>query len=371
MKKLGREVLFLRTNQENQRNGEGAFLRLKNGSIMYAYTEFRDSWADEAGACISAYFSYDEGETWADKRMIVDKMEKDSNIMSVSLLRMKNGDIGILYLSNTDLDGVRCCSPTFRRSSDEGITWTLPEKCLEENNRFIVNNDRMIRLKNGRILVPAAVHDPRKQIHKDTAPGEICFLASDDDGYTWKRLSALVQSPFHDEFRLQEPGIYEYEDGGIWLWTRTHYGCQMQAFSEDCGETWTKIEPNLFFTSPASPMQVKKAGIYTLAVFNPIPCYTTRDQAENNWGRSPLICAVSTNDGKGKSEESFDRIFYIEEDRSNGYCYPAIFEGKDYFLVAYYHSENTGICVKAAKIVKVYFSEIEELERTANAMQPS
>ena len=204
-----------------------------------------------------------------------------------------------------------------------------------------------------------------------TAPGEICFIVSDDDGFNWKKLPVLVTSPFDDEYRLQEPGIYEHEDGTVWLWTRTHYGFQMEAFSCDNCESWTKAQPNTFFTSPASPMSVKKADKYTLAVFNPIPYYTTRGENENNWGRSPLICAVSTTDGKGKSIESFDRVFFIEDDLNSGYCYTTIFEGDDYFLAGYYHSEGTDICVRATKIVKIYYSEIEKLPRKENSTQPS
>ena len=34
MKKIGREVLFLNSKENNPRNGEGTFLRLKNGNIV-------------------------------------------------------------------------------------------------------------------------------------------------------------------------------------------------------------------------------------------------------------------------------------------------------------------------------------------------
>ena len=49
MKKIGREVAFLATSEKNPRNGEGSFLRLSDGRIMYAYTEYYgDSWEDHA-----------------------------------------------------------------------------------------------------------------------------------------------------------------------------------------------------------------------------------------------------------------------------------------------------------------------------------
>jgi hypothetical protein len=100
---------------------------------------------------------------------------------------------------------------------------------------------------------------------------------------------------------------------------------------------------------------VKDAGRCTLAVFNPIPRYTTRPESEP-WGRTPLVCAVSHDRGKTFSKEG---IYAIEEDLSNGYCYPALLEGPNCFLLAYYHSNGTGICLNSCKIVKVSLDELQ------------
>ena len=56
-----------------------------------------------------------------------------------------------------------------------------------------------------------------------------------------------------------------------------------------------------------------------------------------------------------------ERMFYIEDDRKNGYCYPAIIEGKDYFLLAYYHSNNSGVCLNSTKMVRIDYDEIKAL----------
>jgi hypothetical protein len=159
---------------------------------------------------------------------------------------------------------------------------------------------------------------------------------------------------------LQEPGLYQHEDGILWLWCRTAYGCQYMACSKDEGETWSPIEPALFFTSPPSPLSVKKAGDYTVAIFNPVPNFCGRDKEKSPWGRSPLVCAVSTDDGKFHDEKSFDRMFYLEDDLNDSYCYPAMFAGEDYFLTAYYHSNGSGWCLNSTKIKKIEFSELAE-----------
>ena len=357
MKKVGREVLFLDTKENNPRNGEGGFIRLKNGAIMLGYTEyFGDSWADHASARLVCMTSYDEGETWTDKKVLVEKPEESKNVMSLSFLRMNNGDIGAFYI-HKNLDGTD--KILFIRSGDEGETWSEPISCmdcLEEQDYYVLNNDRVLKLQNGRIIFAASRHsifDDRF----DFAPGEVFFFVSDDDGYTWKRTSARLCCPFEDEPNgYQEPGLYQFEDGKLWCYIRSALGCQMRSYSEDNGETWTQPSLHKFFTSPLSPMLVKDVGDYTVAIFNPSPHYILKSETEP-WGRTPYVCAVSTDKGQTFTKE---KLFYIEDDLTNGYCYPAIIEGDDYFLVAYYHSNNTGVCLNSLKVVKIMYSEIED-----------
>ena len=101
-------------------------------------------------------------------------------------------------------------------------------------------------------------------------------------------------------------------------------------------------------------MLVRDCGKYTVAVFNPDPEHLLRDESEP-WGRTPYVIAVSTDRGKTFCKEN---VFYLEDDRRNGYCYPAITETPDGFLVAYYHSNGTDVCLNSTKIVKVEYSEI-------------
>ena len=353
MKKIGREVLFLKAGDGNPRNGEGAFIRLRDGRILYAFTEFTgDSWEDHCSARIGGIFSCDEGETWQGRCILLSADEGASNFMSVSFLRMENGDVGMFYLRKDKETGT--CKLYLVRSADEGKTWESPVCCLEEDGYFVVNNDRVIRLQNGRLLVPAAQHAILKK-WEAYGKGELNFFASDDDGRTWsKLLCENIHIPAEEKSTtgLQEPGVIQLENGAIWAWIRTGFGCQYECFSNDGGASWSTPAPSEFFTSPASPMQVKRVGAHTAAVFNPIPNYTTRGMGAS-WGRTPLVCAVSKDGGN-----TFGSMFYLEDDPKNGYCYPAIFEGEGYFLVAYYHSDNSGTCLFSNKIVKVLFEEL-------------
>ena len=101
-------------------------------------------------------------------------------------------------------------------------------------------------------------------------------------------------------------------------------------------------------------MHVKDCGALTVAAFNPVPEHLLREDYEP-WGRTPYVLAVSTDRGESFKKEN---VFYLEDDLTNGYCYPAIIECADGFLVAYYHSNGTGIPLNSTKIIKVKYNEI-------------
>ena len=356
MEKIGRQVFFIPAEGNNTRNGEGSFIRLKSGAILFGYTEFIDNnREDEAHAVISAFTSYDEGETWGEKRVLFQKHENALNIMSLSFLRMNNGDIGAFYIEK-NTDGTD--KLLFTRSSDEAVSWSEPVNCLDcisQQDYYVLNNDRVIKLQNGRIIFAAARHS----IYNATADfpaGEVCFFYSDDDGVSWSKAEQELKCPFpKDPLGFQEPGLFDMEDGTIWCYIRTGLGFQFQSFSKDNGETWSSPEPNTFFSSPSSPMLVKSFKDLTLAVFNPVPEHILREDDEEFWGRTPYTLAVSHDNGKTFSREN---LFFIEDDLNNGYCYPAIIEGESYCLVAYYHSNNTDCCLNSTKIIKINYNDL-------------
>ncbi len=355
MKKIGKQTHFLGTSQFNPRNGEGSFIRLKNGTIMFGFTEFfGDDWEDDTVARISYILSSDEGETWSEKKILFEKPTDSKNIMSLSFVRMNNGDIGAFYIVK-NLDGTDKIVLT--RSADEGETWSEPLSCMEclkEQDYYVLNNDRVLRLSNGRIIFSVARHTVI-DAPKDFMPGEICFFISDDDGKSWYKTDTEFKCPFPDNpDGYEEPGLYELPDGRLWCYIRTSLGFQFECFSSDNGISWSTPQPNLFFSSACSPMLIKDCGKYTVAIFNPVPEHILRKDSEV-WGRTPFVAAVSLDRGTTFKKE---HIFYLEDDLDNGYCYPGIFSGEDYLLAAYYHSNGTDVCLNSTKIVKVKYDEI-------------
>ena len=360
--KIGRQVAFLETDDIFVRKGEGAFLGLKDGSIIHAYTEYCGGDVHDHGNAHIAYVrSTDRGETWTYEGVLLEKGEGAINIMSVSFLRLPSDEILIFYMKKTARAGSIDCLPYVRSSFDEGKTWG-PERCCMNpaEGYFILNNDRVIRLQSGRILfaMGTRARAPFQNYGETTT-----FVASDDDGKTWQKLPQENRMPFENIHGFEEPGLYQHENGKIWGYTRTDIGCQFMFESTDDGASWSTPTPSTFFTGARSPMLAKKVcGKYTVAIFNPIQLYTGRNLGGIR-GRAPYVMAVSTDDGTIKGVQSFSRLFFLEDDMDNDYCYPAIYDGGDYFLVAYYHSNGRQRPLNCLKIVKILPEELQTPSR--------
>ena len=103
-KNAGHVVMDMRADKVYTRHSEGAFLRMNDGSILYAYSRFKGfsqgnvpknvAPQDVAPCDIVALRSYDEGETWTEPEVLLHAEDFGThNIMSVSLLRMERPHI--------------------------------------------------------------------------------------------------------------------------------------------------------------------------------------------------------------------------------------------------------------------------------------
>lgn len=315
-------ALQLNPGPDNPRNSEGDFITLKDGRILFIYSHYTGtSTSDHAPAYLAGRYSSDGGKTWSQTdRLIVDR-EGDMNVMSVSLLRLNDGTIGLWYLKkNSETD----CKPLLRISRDEGETWSAPIACItDKNGYFVLNNNRVIQLKNGRLLMAVALH--RSENGKWSAKATLYSYFSDDNGKTWKSGTAV---PNDTDIITQEPGVIELKDGRVMMFIRASGGKQQLSFSSDKGETWSHIEESNIYSpiSPASIARIPKTGDLLLV-------WNNNKKTEAGWHggvRTPLTIAVSKDEGK-----TWQHIKNIEADPDGWYCYIAIHFTKKEVLLGY------------------------------------
>ena len=302
-----RRTLDLPPGPGNPRNSEGSFLPLRDGRIMFAYSRFcGESKSDHAAADIAARYSRDNGATWSGEDEIIVRNQGGMNVMSVSLLRLKSGEIALFYLLKNSLVD---CRPVMRRSSDEGRTWSEPTTCItDEVAYYVLNNDRVIQLKDGRLLFAVAKHSLPDGKFDNT--GVVVTYSSDDNGATWHRGRSVLAVRGADgrQYAAQEPGV-----------------CQYFSRSTDRGETWSEPKPSPL-VSPLSPASIKRLPTGDLvAVWNDhasrpeMKAYRAAQHKWANGWRSPLAAALSSDDGR-----TWRAAKMIEDDPDGWFCYTAI-----------------------------------------------
>ncbi len=321
---LPETLLVVEPTRENPRNSEGDVVVLANGGLALIYTRFTGGGADNAKADIALRTSSDNGKTWTADRILVPN-EGRENTMSVSAIREKGGDILVFYLRK---NGWNDCNLFVRRSSDDLATLSAPVRVTVADGYHVVNNARILQMKDGRLVVPAALHTCTDGTRKTwSALGIPRAFLSDDGGRTWRADKTVVEPPPKRTVAWQEPGVTELRDGRLWMYMRTNAGRQYECFSSDRGETWTTPQPTNIF-SPCSPATVERIP-WTgdlLMVFNDHSGWHVYE----NDRRTPLCVAISKDDGRTWSPS---RV--IEPDPNGWYCYTSVTFVGDRALLSY------------------------------------
>lgn len=320
----GREtVLKLDPKTNNPRNSEGAFLTLNDGRILYAYTHYTgESGSDWGNAYIASRVSSDEGMTWSKEDKVEINQEGTNNVMSVSLLRLQDGSIALF---NLKVDDIFFCTPWMRISKDEGKSWSRPWKCITDREGYFgVNNDRIVQLESGRILMPVVEHNVKNRQWDSIANrGIIWNFYSDDNGKTWKSgPNVAYPRDAKPGTIMQEPGIVVLKNNDVLMYNRTLSGTQFLSYSKDNGVTFSEAVPGNI-PSPCSPALIKRIpGTGDLML-------VWNNNAVNQ-KRTPLSVAISKDEGK-----TWEKTKIIEDGPDNAYSYPAIHFAGDNVLVAY------------------------------------
>ena len=321
-----RKVLALPPSTGNPRNSEGDFIRLKDGRLMFAYTRFSGGGGDHDRASIVARVSSDDGRTWAAEDVEIVANEGGWNVMSVSLLRLQNGTVALFYIRKNSLSD---CRPCMRISTDEGQTWSEPTVCItDEVGYYVLNNDRAVQLKSGRLVLPVALHNKSSYPKPDWSGHIMCYL-SDNNGKSWRRSKSVMTATDKAGKRLiaQEPGVVELKDGRLMMFVRSNAGSQLISFSDDSAETWSPLAASNIISpvSPASIERIPNTGDLILVWNNHenvAPEYVNK--------RTPFNVAISKDEGK-----TWQRTKTLADNPSGWYCYTAVQFVDDHVLLGH------------------------------------
>ncbi len=305
-----RVVLRLDSGENNPRNSEGDFVELKDGSLLFIYSHYYgESAHDHATANLASRISKDRGITWSSSDKIEVNNEGGLNVMSVSLLRLQTGEIALFYLRKNTADD---CIPMMRLSRDEAGTWGDAVPCItDKEGYFVLNNDRVIQLSNGRLILAVAQHNvPGGQFN---GKGKLYSYYSDDKGQTWHS-SAMVPNP--EDITFQEPGLVHLKDNSLLMVIRSDAGTQCYSKSMDMGQTWGSVTRSTLI-SPVSPATIERIPGTgdLLAVWN----YNLSTDEAMSKERTPLSIAISGDEGV-----SWQKIRTLEDDPDGFYCYTAM-----------------------------------------------
>ncbi len=317
-------LLVIEPGKGNPRNSEGDIIELKDGRLCLVYTRFTGGSGDHAAADLAMRISGDEGVSWSDDRIVVQR-PGGLNVMSVSLLCLANEQIALFYLRKTSKED---CRPLMCISTDEAATWSEPTVCITDKvGYYVLNNDRAVQLRSGRIILPVAWHQGPGQ-PRDTAGVIMCYL-SDDNGKTFRRSKDSFKgyAPGGRRITVQEPGVIELKDGRLMMFMRTNAASQYISYSQDDGETWSKAQPSQLI-SPLSPASIKR-----IPWSGDLLCIWNDHSGIHNYPkghRTPLCLAISKDEGKTWSKSEI-----IEDNPDGWYCYTAISFVKNQVLLSY------------------------------------
>lgn len=318
--------VLLPPGPDNPRNSEGAFAALADGRLLFAYSHFTGGEGrDDSPSHVASRLSSDGGVTWTDRDEIL-VPNVALNTMSVSFLRLQDGRLALGYLLRLEREARQQeLQYVLRCSSDEGQTWGDPILCTTPPSYYVINNDRLVQLSSGRIVIPAADHK-HFDGHNIGSGDCVCFL-SDDAGQSWRPGAFVPQPDPAQPLSFEEPLVVELTDGRLLMLIRNGTGRQYQSHSADGGESWSVAEPTELLSpvSPASCKRIPSTGDL-LVVYNDLTGVT----GEALHHRTPLVTRVSQDEGR-----TWIKPKVLEDDPGGWYCYIAVHFVDDAVLLSY------------------------------------
>ena len=291
---------IVRANEEARRNGEASFIPLKDGSLLLLYGAHSKPGDWDRGE-IRQIRSRDGGKTWSEPETVYSDPKR--SLFQCSLARLPSGDLGLTHSSLANgTDAIK----VFRRSSDEGKTWSEPIVISDKAHAYTTGPwDKLYVLESARVL--ALLHcNLKPNTTKQGGPLGSYAVYSDDDGKTWSRSPAadvlhVADNPHRaHEWGFWEPALVEHAPGKLLMLGRTPNGWFWESRSADNGTTWSMPVKTAVRNPVAPPVLTRVPGSDMLVLIqNP------EVDLKSGWHGGPrraLAFRTSTNGGRTWSE---------------------------------------------------------------------
>jgi predicted neuraminidase len=132
---------------------------------------------------------------------------------------------------------------------------------------------------------------------------------------TWKRIGPINTA---DEFNAIQPTFVRHGDGRLQVLCRTREGVIATSYSEDGGDTWSRLQ--------ATKLPNPNAGIdvVTLADGRQLLIYNHLGSGITGWGRRGMLnLAISENGVEWR------KVAVLEQEEKSEFSYPAIIQTRD------------------------------------------
>lgn len=172
--------------EKNTRQDQADMLRMSNGDMICAYTNFYTSQIeDDAPSKVSYRTSADNGLKWGLERDI--PQSEYSNMIPIFHKKV-DGTIICLILAN--IEGAILENYIYKvKSNDGAVSWSSPEKVIEIVGQYLVTKPGTIIVgKDNSLLLPMS------QYNKITGGYFGLIYRSTDDGETWTKLSLTIDN---------------------------------------------------------------------------------------------------------------------------------------------------------------------------------
>lgn len=192
------------------------------------------------------------------------------------------------------------------RSSDNGDTWSAPERLPDDGQGPIKN--KPVLLENGTLLLPSSVEGNGWNLRMESTT---------DFGKTYQISDSLPKG--ENKIHAIQPSVLFHENGKLQQIGRTRNRKLFSTWSEDDGKTWSDLSLlNMPNNSSGTDAVTLKDGTHALIYNHVWPAEGTTKSY-----RSPLNISVS------KDGINWDASLVLEDSRISQYSYPSIIQGAD------------------------------------------